>query len=127
MSSGNISSNGNIVQFEINHNNIQGHFTLALLPSEFDTREGEQRVLMKLTTKSFHFPDSMTTENSVIITKSYTKVLAHFFRSAAEQMDKWYSDHIWRYSDSSQYDAVCTKCGCTDESSKAKEPCPSTK
>ena len=32
-------------------------------------------------------------------------------------------EHQWRYSDSSQYDSVCEKCGCTDTSTSAKLPC----
>lgn len=33
--------------------------------------------------------------------------------------------HVWRYSDSSFYDAVCTACNCTDAVSdiRAKLPC----
>lgn len=33
------------------------------------------------------------------------------------------SDHKWRYSDSSQYDSVCEKCGCIDTSTSAVLPC----
>ena len=34
-----------------------------------------------------------------------------------------HESHNWRYSDSSQYDAVCTQCNCTDNSQLAKYPC----
>ena len=33
------------------------------------------------------------------------------------------SEHQWRYSDSSQYDSVCERCGCTDTSTSANLPC----
>jgi hypothetical protein len=90
MSSGIISKDRQIAQFEINHNNIQGHFTLALLPSpEWDV-DGEQRVSMKLTTSCMRLPDNMVCTNSVIITKPYTRVLANIFREMADLMDEWY-------------------------------------
>ena len=89
MSSGFISKDRQIAQFEVNHNNIQGQFTLTLLPLEFDV-SGEPRVSLKLTTQSSQFPDSMMCTNSVIITKNYTKVLANIFREMAVLMDEWY-------------------------------------
>lgn len=36
---------------------------------------------------------------------------------------KLHESHNWRYSDSSLYDAVCTKCNYTDESPQAAFPC----
>lgn len=38
-----------------------------------------------------------------------------------------HQSHNWRYSDSSQYDAVCTQCNYTDTSPQAKFPCGETR
>jgi hypothetical protein len=90
MSSGYTSEDGKTIGFEINHNMIQGHLTMSLLPPEFDV-DGEQRVSIKFMTKCMQFPDQMVTTNQVTITKPYTKVMAHFFREVADKMDEWYN------------------------------------
>lgn len=33
------------------------------------------------------------------------------------------SEHEWTFSDSSQYDFTCDRCGCTDRSAEARMPC----
>ena len=89
MSSGKISADEKSLSFEINCNNVVGEFVLVHIDGD---ELNKPRIMMKMRTQSVNSPNSTENSTSVIITKEYTKVLSHFFKSAAEVMDNWYKE-----------------------------------
>jgi len=79
-----------VVTFEINHNRIVGRF--ALTKTDADGYNPD-RIRMSLNAESYQHPDVLVSTVSVMINKNHTKILAGFFRDAANVMEKWYKEN----------------------------------
>lgn len=90
MSSGKISEDGKTVSFEINNNRVVGNFILHHMDGD---ESNPDRIVMRMETRSaFSVGAESSSQNSVIIDKSKTKVLSHIFRHMADVMDEWYKE-----------------------------------
>jgi hypothetical protein len=91
MSSGYISPDKKTVTFEVNVGVIVGRFTLHHIDGD---KLNNDRILLKMTNQAVRTgasgAESAESSTSVIVNKDYTKILSHFFRSAADVMDEWY-------------------------------------
>ena len=87
MSSGKISEDRKSISFELNSNQMVGHFTL----SHIDGNDlNPDKIHMMLSTQVVHDTTSVNSTNGITIDKRYTKVLSHWFRHAAELVDEWH-------------------------------------
>lgn len=88
MSSGKISEDRKSISFELNSNQMVGHFTLAHIDGD---ELNPDKIYMKLDTQIIHNTTSVNNTNGMVIDKRYAKVLSHWFKHAAELMDEWYN------------------------------------
>jgi len=92
MSSGYISEDGKTVSFEVNLGGKVGTLTLVHVDRNPEVEKSQDRIMLKFTTQDVSdVPDAqITTTNTVIINKNYTKILSHFLRKAADTIENWY-------------------------------------
>lgn len=89
MSSGKISPDRKSISFELNSDQMVGHFTLA----HIDGNDlNPDKIYMKLDTQIIHNTTSVNNTNGIMIDKRYAKVLSHWFKHTAELMDEWYKE-----------------------------------
>lgn len=87
MSSGNIDKNS--ISFDLTSGGIVGVFNLIKIEGN---ELNPDKILLKMTSRAVGANHcSSDNSTSVIIDKANTKVLAHFFRQAADLMNDWYA------------------------------------
>lgn len=91
MSSGRIENGGKSITFEINAQSVVGRFSLLHIDGD---ENNEPRIMMQMKAEAAHYPSSLQSTTMVMIPKSKTMILAHFFRQMADKMDEWYEEEM---------------------------------
>ena len=91
MSSGRIENNGKSITFEINSQSVVGRLNLFHIDGD---ENDEPRIVMQMKAEAAHYPSTLQSTTMVMIPKSKTMILAHFFRQMADKMDEWYAEEM---------------------------------